>query len=215
MAPRNKTTIGDFGLPRRPVKRTQVVGIFDLVGFTDLDSNKELYHAVRILEDELTDRFDEHYYWDDRTKGLTESPINNLLLRSTGDGYVVAFSQGLDDINILQHLREVHAGIRAHFAVRLGINKGKNNVVKDLNERVNIIGWGINLAARALQFAEPNQIICTEYLVGPILETDGELAAAFQDVGQRTVKKTKVHLHNHFKRGEYGAPLSRSQKEKG
>ena len=41
---------GDFGLPRRLFESEQVVGIYDLVGFTQLPSNKDLVQAVSMLE---------------------------------------------------------------------------------------------------------------------------------------------------------------------
>lgn len=205
--------VGDFGLPRRPITRKQVVGIFDLVGFTDLASNKDLNHAVQTMESELTYVLNEEYNWDERTRGGVEKVTNHILLRSTGDGYVVAFSQSIGVLTALQHLADVHNGIREHCAVRLGVNYGDNWIVEDLNERVNVIGWGINLAARALQFAESNQIIVTQYVAGPLIEGDKAMVAVLKDLGMKKVKRTLVHLFNYHKRSMFGAPLCASQKE--
>ena len=207
--------LGDFGVPRRQISRTQVVAIFDLVGFTDLESNKELLHAVKRMETQIELVLDhEPYYWGDLDTRGYEKPANTLLLRSTGDGYVIAFSQKIvdDELQILELLSDVHKEIRNHADLRLGINQGSVYVVKDLNERVNIVGWGINLAARALQFAEPNQIICTQYFAGPLINSHGHLAKTMGDIGVQTVKKTDVHLFNYYKRTEFGAPLTKSQK---
>lgn len=206
---------GDFGLPKRPISRNQIVGIYDLVGYTELSSNKELIEAVRTMETQLELTLEPEFWWDERTKGGVEKPTNTILLRSTGDGYIVAFSQGIDDLKALQSLTRIHSDIRRKHAVKLGINKGENYVSTDLNIRVNIIGWGINLAARALQFAEKNQIICTEHLAKTILKTykpdvDEKIMI---DLGTHTVKNTRVHLFNYYKKREFGAPTTKSKME--
>ncbi len=136
-----------------------------------------------------------------------------MLLRSTGDGYVVAFSEGLDDREILDVLAGIHSRVHRQHRVRLGINKGRNYIVKDVNERVNILGWGINLAARALGFAEPGQIICTEHFAKPLLKTDKSYKKVFTLIGTRMVKKTELELYNYYKRQDFGAPLTADQKE--
>lgn len=209
-----KNTNGDFGLPRRPIARSQVVGIFDLVGFTNLDSNKDLLHAVRTMETQLELVFErEEFFWGDLDRKCIEMTRNTLLLSSTGDGYVVAFSgSAIQDFAALQVLTEIHCGIRRHSPVRLGVNRGENYVVKDLNVRANIIGWGVNLAARALAFAQDNQIICTQYLAGALLETRGELSESLEDIGERRVKNTDLHLYNYYKENEFGSALVDSQR---
>ena len=207
---------GDFGLPRRAISRPHVVGIYDLVGFTDLESNDELLNAVRTMQTQLELVFErEEFYWGDIDRHGYEKETNTLLLRSTGDGYVVAFTQGiLSDLAALQLLAEVHTKIRNHFDVRLGVNQGENYVVQDLNDRVNIVGWGVNLAARALAVAEKNQIICTQYLAGPLLETHGEVSQSFDDLGIKKVKRTSVHLYNYYKKGEFGSPSKATQRRR-
>ena len=204
---------GDFGLPRRAVSRNQIVGIFDLVGFTDLSSNRELVNAVRTMETQLELTLEPLYYWGDTTKDGEEKSTNNILLRSTGDGYIVAFSQGIDDLAILRVLATIHAQIKTQHPVRLGINKGENYVVKDLNDRVNIIGWGINFAARALQFAGKNQIICTDHLAKSLLQTHkSELEDLLINLGSHTVKNSELTLYNYYKKNEFGAPATPSQR---
>ena len=93
--PKRAADRGDFGLPRTQSRRDQVIGIFDLVGFTDLQSNKELVTTVTTMEKQLALALEPEYWWDERTRGGKESGQNDILLRSTGDGYVLAFSHGL------------------------------------------------------------------------------------------------------------------------
>ena len=152
---------GDFGWVKRAITRTQVVGIFDLVGFSTHDSNKDLVAAVRAMETGIELAFGDTYWWGERERSdeALESSLNEILLRSTGDGYVVAFSQQEDDLVALNFLVEIYKQIKKNHKVNLGINKGQNYVLMEINNFVNIIGWGINFAARALQFAENGQII--------------------------------------------------------
>ncbi len=201
---------GDFGLPKKIREKNQVVAIFDLVEYIGLDSNKDLVQAVRMLETELNFSISERFFWDDRSTGQREKDTNNVLLRSTGDGYVVAFSEGLDDLEILDVLASINSRVHKQHQVRLGINKGRNFIVADVNERVNILGWGINLAARALGFAEPGQFICTEHFAKPLLKTD---KSSFTRIGTRMVKKTELELYNYYKRKGFGAPLTANQKK--
>lgn len=204
---------GDFGLPRRQELRNQIVAIYDLVGFTSLKSNKELLGAVREIEHELQVDLWNDYEWDEKMKGV-ETYDNTILLRSTGDGYIIAFSELEDDMRALRHLTNIHNAIRRKHGVRLGVNKGENYVVRDINERVNIIGWGINLAARALRFAEKNQIICTAFFAEPFINTFGEeYQATMIKIGRRRIKNSRIVLYNYFRKGEFGGPLMRSQRQ--
>ena len=160
---------GDFGFPKRPISRNQVVAIFDLIGFTDAASNMELVTSVVVMEKQLELVMDPHFYWDERTRGQMEGSRNDILLRSTGDGYIIAFSENHSDLEILKHLVDIYQSIQKYHGVNLGVNKGENYIVADMNGRTNVVGWGINFAARALQFAKDGQIICTEHFAKPLL----------------------------------------------
>jgi len=208
-----KPIIGDFGWRRTYVRREQVVGIFDLVGFTDIESNKGLFAAVRSMETQIEMEIgEEDYSWDDRERGgrSVEAKHNEILLRPTGDGYIIAFSEADVEIEVLNCLTKIHNGIKnSGYQVKLGINRGANFVLKDLCERVNIIGCGINFAARAVQFAQPDQIICTSYFAKPLMEEHGNIFTSdiMIDLGEHQIKNTKLELYNYYKEGEFGAPI--------
>ena len=53
---------GDFGANKKAVTKNQVVGIFDLVGFSRLDSNKDLVSAVRAMETNIELALGDEYY---------------------------------------------------------------------------------------------------------------------------------------------------------
>ena len=202
----------DFGLPRRLFESEQVVGIYDLVGFTQLPSNKDLVQAVSMLETELKLTLSDEFYWGETDPQGDETAQNDLLLRSTGDGYVLAFSQKVDTRLTLNILTEIHKRLQPQHKVRLGISKGSNYVVKDLNDRVNIVGAGINLAARALEFADGGQIICTAQFARPLLDADNALGKLMHGLGKQRIKKDYLELYNYYKPREFGKGVTAKQK---
>lgn len=199
--------VGDFGYSKKSISENQIVGIYDLVGFTTLDSNDELVTAVRTMEGQLELKL-KKYYWDEKTTKGIEKNENQILLRPTGDGYILAFSHNIDDLEALEKLTSIYKAIHQYHEVRLGINKGENYVISDLNDRVNLIGWGINLASRALLYAMPNQIIITEHLAKPLIETHGDTinGSDLKCIGRRKVKQTSLILYNYYKKGQFGVP---------
>ena len=80
--------IGDFGKRKRIVNKTQIVGIYDLVGFSSLDSNRELVSTVKIMETQIELVLSPRFTWGATTiEG--EEPENDIWLSSTGDVYRV------------------------------------------------------------------------------------------------------------------------------
>lgn len=206
---------GDFGLSDRPAEKQQVVDIFDLVGFSSNKSNDDLLAAVSSMETRIKLGLGPTYFWGDRTLGGWEADRNEVLLRSTGDGYVVAFSQDESEFDALETLLKIHKGISKSNKVNLGINKGHNYVVMEVNGLVNIIGWGVNYAARALQFAENGQIICTEFFAKPMLHTHGDEISnhTMISLGRQKIKEAEIELFNYWKEGEFGAPSTDDQSQ--
>ncbi len=48
------------------------------------------------------------------------------------------------------------------FKVRIGLNEHKDNMVLDINRKLNIVGYGINMASRIMNLADCNQILVGE-----------------------------------------------------
>lgn len=112
---------------------------------------------------------------------------NNLNLRDdsillpTGDGAAIAFPfDGLYDIHLKYALAVVRrvsnhnnqiscrqfseAGFcndHTHFNIRVGISQGEGLIYEDVNERYNVAGGVINMAARVMDQADRNQIVFT------------------------------------------------------
>lgn len=215
--PKRPEKTGDFGFRKKLIRRNQIVAFYDLVGYTDLDSNYELYSAVRAMETGLEAVLSEDYFWADKDSKGVELPENNVLLLSTGDGYVVAFSEAIKDKDALRCLIDIYNKIRKKHDLRLGISIGENYVFGDLTDRVNIVGWGINVAARALQFAEVNQIICTSRFAEQLVKSHGDEIdkGSMIDIGTHPVKNMQLHLYNYYKKDEFGAPTTTAQRREG
>ena len=205
--------IGDFGYTDKPIEYVQVVGIFDLVGFSSHKSNDDLVAAVSYMDTRIKLGLGDTYFWGDRTRGGWEAERNQVLMRSTGDGYVVAFSHDIIEFDSLQKLLKIYQGISKSHKVNLRINKRNNYVVTDVNGLVNIIGWGINYAARALQFAKNGQIICTEHFAKSYLKTYGDeiLEKEMVGIGKQKIKEARIELYNYHRDGEFGAPIAKGQ----
>jgi len=204
---------GDFGLPGKLVQKDQIIGIFDLVDFTSLESNRDLVEAVQGLDTAIKLILEDKFYFGEMDRARNESSRNDIWLRSTGDGYIIAFSQGMEREEGLKYLVDIQKRIKKKHSVRLGINKGDNYIVSDVNGRVNIVGWGINYAARALGFAEKNQIICTGNFADPLIKAKGDIGNNLNIVGKVQVKKTELEVYNYYKKGEFGAPILREQRD--
>lgn len=137
---------------------------------------------IRIFSQFLTDAFTEI-----SREFVEYAQHNNLNLRDdsiilpTGDGAAIAFPfDGLHDIHLkyaLAILRRVHnhnnqiscrqfsdAGYcndHTHFNIRIGISQGDGLIYRDVNERYNVAGGVINMAARVMDQADRNQIVFT------------------------------------------------------
>lgn len=178
---------GDFGHPgKRFIRKSQVCAFIDLVGFTGLDSNDDLYNAYQALGNTIKTSIGK-YFWGDMEPPLChDKATNNLLLLPAGDAYGICFSEAMADQEVLRTIAAIYRRIKRRHKVRVGINKGENIIVLDLNERVNVIGWGINLAHRAQMVAQPNQVVVTEYLIKPHEKT--YTLRGLKDLGRRVVK---------------------------
>jgi hypothetical protein len=79
------------------------------------------------------------------------------------------------------------------LAIRIGINLGPTKMVKDINRQLNIIGDGINVAQRMMNFAEPNQILVSRSFFEVISCLSQEHARLFHYRGLRKDKHIREH----------------------
>ncbi len=111
------------------------------------------------------------------------------VVKTTGDGLLVEFASAVDAVrcavDVQRAIAEREAGQSENrrIAYRVGINVG--DVVVDGDD---ILGDGVNIAARLEGLAEPGGI----FVSGNVHEqVAGKLDLAFEDKGEQTVKNIK------------------------
>ena len=130
------------------------VVFIDLVGY----SKKPVTEQIR-LKTSLTSNLSE---------AIKDIPVNDRIILDTGDGAAISFLGDPEDaLFVTLSLREamMREGMTATMveasgddSVRMGINLGPVQLVKDINGQPNIIGDGINVAQRIMSFARPGQL---------------------------------------------------------
>jgi|ERR1041385_4286077 class 3 adenylate cyclase len=146
---------------------------FDVVGFSKDIDNDKAKKTVTGMQDVMwelleSDALEEDFFWAEKGK---KGRNNNLVLIPTGDGYGIAIDSTISDKKILRIARELHAALTDRkISTRMGIAKGKNIITLDLNENVNIFGYGIVLATRVCDAAAAGQILVHSKFAQSLLE---------------------------------------------
>jgi class 3 adenylate cyclase len=138
----------------------------------------------------------------------------------SGDGAAIVFPfDGLHDVhlrfalNLLKEIQEFNnkgscdkfneqcwCNCHPFFKITVGITEGKVVLYKDLNGNYNIAGNSINIAARIMRMAEPNQIMFAEDAYRQIIDmvddsTLDERFIAFKDTPIKHGVKINVHQY--------------------
>ena len=98
---------------------------------------------------------------------------NDIIYLPTGDGICIALlnpnlpydSHLLVSLLILEKIHEHNQSTTdemRQFAIRIGINENVDNIVKDINGKMNVTGAGINMAQRIMGLADGNQILIAQ-----------------------------------------------------
>jgi hypothetical protein len=100
-----------------------------------------------------------------------EVPANNdAILNPTGDGYFVGFNDTITDMDIMSFVETLSTRLnQQNLAVRICINKGLCTLYRDLNDKLNLCGWGIIDTQRVMSLGGRNHILCTESLSRAII----------------------------------------------
>jgi len=158
----------------RTQRRLAAVLVADVVGYSRLIENDEEGTRARLrnLQAEIIDPM------------ITRD--GGRIVKSLGDGVLVEFASAIDAVrdalNIQAALQRRNTNIPADARIeyRMGINVGDIIVEGD-----DIHGDGVNVAARLEGICEPGAV----YVSGTVYDqAAGKLAAAFDDLGEHTVK---------------------------
>jgi hypothetical protein len=185
-----------LGTPGRFLPRTITVLFIDIVRFTRYGDNAALKEAVRSLEATISDVL-ESLEWD------IEDDDNDAVMLPTGDGYGIGFAAEIHDSHVLSYAAEISNKLKERgFPVRIGINKGPCFVYKDLNGRLNLTGWGIVDAERAMSCGDKNHVLCTGAFAEPYNLSKSD--RGIHDIGNYKIKGRTLHLYNYYQDGDFG-----------
>jgi class 3 adenylate cyclase len=121
---------------------------------------------------------------------LEQVPARDRIILDTGDGAAVTFMGDPEDALFASiAVRDQAGGV----PVRLGVNLGPVRLVKDLNDQINIIGDGINVAQRVMSFARPGQLLVSRSFYEVVSCLSRDYAWMFQHEGARTDKHVREH----------------------
>ncbi|RYX95051.1 MAG: hypothetical protein EOO28_13305 [Comamonadaceae bacterium] len=163
--------------------RRNVMGtimFLDLVGY----STHSVSHQVL-----LKTRFNELL-----TKVLRSIDETSRITVDTGDGAAVCFLG--DPEEALQSallMRDLLVATYRGVLLRIGLHLGPVRVLYDINERVNVVGDGINVAQRIMDFARPNQVVVSRAYYDVISRIADNTANLFRHLGPHLDKHLRSH----------------------
>lgn len=108
----------------------------------------------------------------------------------TGDGAAVVFLGDPEDALVVGLAMRELSGRKT---LRIGINLGPVRLISDLNDQVNVIGDGINVAQRVMSFAEPGQLLVSANYQDVVSRLSAQYATLFTPIGRRQDKHVREH----------------------
>jgi hypothetical protein len=129
---------------------------------------------------------------------LTDIPVSDRIILDTGDGAAIGFLGDPEDalfvaMNIRDALNNEQATAMPDLRVRMGINLGPVKLLKDINNQINLIGDGINVAQRIMSFAEDGQLLVSRSYYDIVSCLSQEYAQLFEYKGARADKHIREH----------------------
>lgn len=137
-------------------------------------------------------------------RALEGAGVNSRLALDTGDGVALCFLDDPQDA-LAAALRLADALDAAHrpagLQVRCGLHIGPVRIVPDINRRLNILGDGINVARRVMDFAQPNQVLASRIFRDAIARRGDDRAGLFCYAGPHLDKHGRIHELHLLERG--------------
>ena len=129
---------------------------------------------------------------------LTDISVSDRIILDTGDGAAIGFLGDPEDaLFVAMNMRDVlnteQSTAMPDLRVRMGINLGPVKLLKDINNQVNLIGDGINVAQRIMSFAETGQLLVSRSYYDIVSCLSQEYAQLFQYQGARADKHVREH----------------------
>jgi class 3 adenylate cyclase len=152
-------------------------------------------YSTKTVEQQIKIKAQLNRFTNEATKNVA---FNDRIIIDTGDGAAICFLGDPEDaLFVAMHLRDAiaSAGQSAEepLLVRFGINLGPVKLVKDINDRENLIGDGINTAQRIMNFAEAGQLLVSRSYYEVVSCLTREYADLFHYIGMRADKHIREH----------------------
>jgi hypothetical protein len=129
-------------------------------------------------------------------ESLKDIPVVDRIILDTGDGAAIGFlSDPEDALFVAMSIRDALniEQEKTDLLVRMGINLGPVKILKDINNQMNLIGDGINVAQRIMSFAEPGQLLVSRSYYDIVSCLSQEYAQLFQYKGAKADKHVREH----------------------
>ena len=123
---------------------------------------------------------------------------DDRIILDTGDGAALCFlSDPEEALFAALNLRDTFAAPLSpeliEIDVRIGVNLGPVRVVRDLNQQLNVLGDGINVAQRVMSFAQSNQVLVSRSFYEVISRVSQEYSQLFHYRGLHKDKHIREH----------------------
>jgi serine/threonine protein kinase len=164
--------------------RKNVMGtimFLDLVAYSTHSVDQQV--AIKTLFNELI------------TKAIGGVDESSRIMLDTGDGAAICFLG--DPEEVLQSARLLRDLLRQKYgqklSVRVGLHLGPVRMLRDINNRVNVVGDGINVAQRIMDFSTANQIMVSRAYYDVVSRISDGADAMFEFLGARLDKHKRSH----------------------
>ena len=162
--------------------------LIDVVGYSKLLVNEQI---------ELLQELNQIVHGTDAFRGAEAS--GRLIRLSTGDGMALLFFHSPEEparcaIEISKALQD-HPGIQ----LRMGVHSGPVTPVKDVNDKTNMAGAGLNVAQRVMDCGDAGHILLSKHVAEDLLQYR-HWQPHLHDLGECEVKYgLRLHLFNLYK----------------
>lgn len=152
-------------------------------------------HSKKAVSEQIDDKTLFNVLINEAIKNVAQ---NDRIILDTGDGAAITLMGAPEEalfvaLTIRDGVLEHNKTAETPLLVRIGINLGSVRVVKDINDRPNIIGDGINVAQRIMSFASENQILVSRSYYEVTARLTKEITSMFLYFGVKQDKHVREH----------------------
>lgn len=138
------------------------------------------------------------HFTDMISESLKDISEKDLILLDTGDGMAISYLGDPEDmlfvgIGLRDAFIDTSQQDELNYKVRLGINLGPVKIIEDINGNRNIIGDGINVAQRIMDFAGSNELFVSRSYFDVVSCLDTRYQKIFKYLGRRADKHIRQH----------------------